>query len=55
MIASLPTAISTLRLVRQLCGYKRNAGRRICIDLLSILSAEHAEVVAAMVAIGDNS
>jgi hypothetical protein len=35
--------------------YSRNAERRICIDLLSILSMEHAEVVAATAAIGDNS
>jgi hypothetical protein len=28
---------------------------RICIDLLSILSMEHAEVVAATVTGGDNS
>lgn len=35
--------------------YSRNAGLRICIDLLSILSIEHAEVVTATAANGDNS
>jgi hypothetical protein len=35
--------------------YSRNPTRRICIDLLSILLMEHAEVVAATAAIGDNS
>ncbi len=38
-----------------LLGYNGNAGCRICIDLLSILSMEHAEVVAATVTGGDNS
>jgi len=35
--------------------YSRNAARRICIDLLSILPAKHAEVVAAIAASVNNS
>ena len=35
--------------------YNRNAGRSICIDLLSILRDQHAEVVTAFAAKRHNS
>src|SRR4051794_28861384 len=55
MVKSAAGGASRTMQAERALRYSRKAGRRICIDLLSIQYREHAEVVTAIVVSLDNS